>query len=164
MSHTHRLRSAPSGGDYRAHLVNYFKSQQHSNIQIARLLAGKEHRMKRTQGLNLQAAAREIGFNGGRGALKNFLAEQGCIYGNGIPNRALVQQGLLIADTRQHTVAGGPCKQYSVLLVTPAGLSWLQELAEKHGKTTQTLRRRNHGAAHTRRTAAGAGASASTPA
>lgn len=143
-NYTHRLRSAPAAGDYGAHVVSYLKHQRYSNIDIARLLTGKGPRMKRTPGLDLQAAASAIGFKGGRRALKAFLTEQGCIYGTGIPHSTLAKQGLLIADTRQYTVANYVRKQYSVLLVTPKGLSWLQELADKHGKTTQTVRSRNH--------------------
>lgn len=149
--HTHvvtdtpRLRSAPQGGDYRAHMVSYFKSHNRSNIEISRLL-GEEQTMRSVKGIDLRQAAKEIGFNGGREALKAFLKEQGCTYGKDIPHRQLVQQGLLTTDLRSHTIADRITKQYSVLLVTGDGLSWLRELAEKHGKTTQTLRRRDHGA------------------
>lgn len=84
-------------------------------------------------GLELKAAAKQLGI--GRTRLCRLLRQQGHFYQDNTPRMSLIERGLFRVETRAYRNGAGIDKQYSVTLVTGAGLAWLHEQVSKKGVT-----------------------------
>ncbi len=81
-------------------------------------------------GLSMQAAAKQLGIS--RNKLFALLRKHGHLNADNTPHHHLVQQGLFTVDTRGfNNPVSGISRQYTVTLVTGAGLSWLHALKDQ---------------------------------
>jgi phage antirepressor YoqD-like protein len=100
--------------------------------------------------LSAQAAANELGIT--RPKLFALLRNEGLIYNSqNLPTVYAQENGLLRTEIRSHNKVAGIEKQYTALLVTAKGLTYIQELIE-NGKTPTRVRGGHRRTTHPLRT------------
>lgn len=90
--------------------------------------------VRHTTGIDMKAAAQELGVKGGRNGLYALLREMGHFVGKE-PRYPLIKQGLFTMQSK--SFRRGPVEHpYRVPLVTGNGMVWLREEINKHQAAT----------------------------
>lgn len=91
---------------------------------------------KVTTGMDIQAAAKELGIKGGRNGLYKLLRQMRIFTDSNKPHHKYVRQGYFRLQTKSYK-RGHVDHQYSKPLVTGDGITWLQEQIDKSQAATE---------------------------